>query len=516
VLASMGSAPAARNDSLFLLIYITDSKTMFLKKVHVKNFRGLQDVVLEFNQSLSPSVFPVGSLNGGGKSTLLQLIFILLRCSADPQKHHYIRNILQLDLGDEEYELIRFVINHQNEDIDLRFIVASHQLSDQSLDVFYELAEIEKTLNRDFGSDISPNIINGHIVELRQIIQRLKESKNLLTVDQWRRIKNFTENLQNLLDQHNWSDRLSVVRRLTNKIDRFGVSNSQSGLMIAQSLNELLNELEDVNFDLDRLIGHLVTYGKSVQHILAQLGQIGYKYITQLSEKNLLFCEVSSSQSFLRLISEHIYLSFPLTQFALFLDRDLLKEVLSIEGDLSYMQSLKSVKEDLGNLYTYEFFPVQMLIDIFQRCVKEDTSIGLNSDAYGTSLMGLKKEINEFFTDKTVSIENDFTTILLKKKGSDQALLPEDLSHGELKKFGIYLWLKYTNIKDAIVLMDEVEIGFHPDWQYSIIHELLEWSNNNQFILATHSYDLCNAVTPAHVNEIEPRLTSKKEDIREN
>lgn len=117
---------------------------MFLKKVHVKNFRGLQDVELEFNQSLSPSVFPVGSLNGGGKSTLLQLIFILLRCAADPRKHHYIQNILQLDLKDEEYELVHFVINHQNEDIDLRFIVASHQLSDQPLDVFYELAEIEK------------------------------------------------------------------------------------------------------------------------------------------------------------------------------------------------------------------------------------------------------------------------------------------------------------------------------------------------------------------------------------
>jgi predicted ATPase len=489
---------------------------MFLKKVHVKNFRGLQDVVLEFNQSLSPSVFPVGSLNGGGKSTLLQLIFILLRCSADPQKHHYIRNILQLDLGDEEYELIRFVINHQNEDIDLRFIVASHQLSDQSLDVFYELTEIEKTLKRDFGSDISPNIINGYILELRQIIQRLKESKNLLTIDQWRRIKNFAENLQNFLDQHNWSDRLSLARRLTNKLDQFNVSAPKNGTMISQLLNELLNELEDVNFDLNGLIGQLISYNKSVQHILAQLGQVGYKHITQLSEKNLLFCETSSSQSFLSLISEHIYLAFPLTQFALFLDRNFLKEVLSIEGDLNYMKSLKSVKEDLGSLYTYEFFPVQMLIDIFQRCIKEDTKIGLNSDAYGTSLMKLKKEINEFFTDKTVSIENDFTTILLKKRDSDQALLPEDLSHGELKKFGIYLWLKYMEIKDAIVLMDEVEIGFHPDWQYEIIHELLEWSNNNQFILATHSYDLCSAVTPAHVNEIEPRLNSKRQDSQDN
>ena len=54
--------------------------------------------------------------------------------------------------------------------------------------------------------------------------------------------------------------------------------------------------------------------------------------------------------------------------------------------------------------------------------------------------------------------------------------------------------------------MDEIEIALHPDWQYEIINELQDWSKNNQFILATHSYSLCEALTPSHVRELEPKL----------
>jgi predicted ATP-binding protein involved in virulence len=87
-----------------------------------------------------------------------------------------------------------------------------------------------------------------------------------------------------------------------------------------------------------------------------------------------------------------------------------------------------------------------------------------------------------------------------KEDDENIELQPEDLSHGELKRLSIYLWLKYRNIENAIVLMDEVEIAFHPDWQYQIISDLQEWAPSNQYILATHSYELCQALTPAHVN----------------
>ena len=80
------------------------------------------------------------------------------------------------------------------------------------------------------------------------------------------------------------------------------------------------------------------------------------------------------------------------------------------------------------------------------------------------------------------------------------------MSHGELKRLSLYVWLKYSNIENAIILFDEIEIALHPDWQYQIIRDLEEWGPTNQYILATHSYELCQALTPAHVKEIEPRL----------
>jgi len=110
--------------------------------------------------------------------------------------------------------------------------------------------------------------------------------------------------------------------------------------------------------------------------------------------------------------------------------------------------------------------------------------------------------------NKKINIDKDLNGVnfTLDRNGETIELSPEDLSHGELKRLSIYMWLKHHNIEDAIVLMDEIEIAFHPDWQYRIIQDLQEWAPNNQYILATHSYELCQALTPAHVKELEPRL----------
>jgi predicted ATPase len=115
--------------------------------------------------------------------------------------------------------------------------------------------------------------------------------------------------------------------------------------------------------------------------------------------------------------------------------------------------------------------------------------------------------------NKKINLNVDFSGVNFKfdRDGENIELYPEDLSHGELKRLGIYMWIKSRNIENAIVLMDEVEIAFHPDWQYQIISDLQQWARSNQYILATHSYELCQALTPAHVKELEPKLLKKQE-----
>ena len=70
----------------------------------------------------------------------------------------------------------------------------------------------------------------------------------------------------------------------------------------------------------------------------------------------------------------------------------------------------------------------------------------------------------------------------------------------------IYAWLKANQTKGALVLVDEIEVSFHPDWQSGIVTDLWDWAPQNQYILATHSYQVCEALTPAHVCELEPKL----------
>ena len=494
---------------------------MFLKKVHVKNFRGLQDIVLEFNQSLSPSVFPVGSLNGGGKSTLLQLIFILLRCAADPQKHHYIQNILKVNLSNFNSgvnEIARFLIHHQQEDIDLLFLTIDRELANYNLEGFYQYEQYRNEVSQEFGSESviknSLDMISEKNIELRRIIQSLRSNVgNEIKTSQNRELEKFINDLLSSI----YDSQSRLVNHLSeDEIEKLSVrilrAKDDIKLMI-ERLNDLLENLTEIESSLYNVLKVLNQKESEISTVREQLENNGYYYITILSDHHLLFSQTLSDKSIFELIARQVYLACPLAQVFLFLEEKVRMQLLgSSEGLLSYVEIVDRTKQAIGNWYTYEFSPVKALAEVFKRCIKEDTKLGLVSDNYGNSLMRLKEEVNQFFTDKTVSIEDEFQSITFRKKGSDQVLLPEDLSHGELKKFGIYIWLKYTEIKDAIVLMDEVETGFHPDWQYEIIHELLEWSNPNQFILATHSYDLCSAVTPAHVNEIEPRLMSGKKN----
>jgi len=68
---------------------------MHLQRIQVPDFRVLKDVDITFEKEFIPRIFPLGSLNGGGKSTLLQLIFVLLHCSTNPSRSIFIKNMLE-------------------------------------------------------------------------------------------------------------------------------------------------------------------------------------------------------------------------------------------------------------------------------------------------------------------------------------------------------------------------------------------------------------------------------------
>jgi predicted ATPase len=75
-------------------------------------------------------------------------------------------------------------------------------------------------------------------------------------------------------------------------------------------------------------------------------------------------------------------------------------------------------------------------------------------------------------------------------------------SRGERKRELIKSMLKRIGSKPAIILMDDLDSGLHPDWQYQIIRDLQDWAPQHQYIITSHSYEMCEALTPAHIKEL--------------
>ncbi len=67
---------------------------MHLQRIQIPDFRVLKDIDITFEKEFLPRIFPLGSQNGGGKSTLLQLIFVLLHCSFEPNRLTFVKNLL--------------------------------------------------------------------------------------------------------------------------------------------------------------------------------------------------------------------------------------------------------------------------------------------------------------------------------------------------------------------------------------------------------------------------------------
>jgi len=382
---------------------------MRLLRVQVPDFRVLKNIDLSFEKDFFPQIFPIGSQNGGGKSTLLQLIFILLHCSGDPEKIEYVVNVLhRCQLEDE--------------------------LEQKTLAIFEILTDNREEVKLDF-----------------------------------------------------FICRDAYVKQFVSDLD-----------------GQFVYDFGDVY----------------IKHFVSDIdGQFLYlcQAKNQKNEEIFLLCKFSQAtqeecQLFMKELSSKIFLAAPSTQVFIFLPKATNKSLFQINqgnpDSSNYYLAMADIKKKLSNLFTYDFLPVELLINYFIMARDQDFAQAIETGEYGNNYQLIRQNLNSILSDKEINLDKDISGITFKFKGdtNGEELYPEDLSHGELKRLSIYLWLKYRRIKDAIVLMDEIEIALHPDWQYKIIEDLQEWEPSNQYILATHSYELCQALTPAHVKEIEPKL----------
>ncbi|MEG4573338.1 AAA family ATPase [Microcoleus sp. N3A4] len=433
---------------------------MHLLRVQVPDFRGLKNIDITFEKDFLPKIFPLGSQNGGGKSTLLQLIFVLLHCSVDDEKKRFLANLLQgFKIYDGEDKRVLAVIDIWDGEkvVKLQFIS-------------YKDYYVKKILDLDSKKET--------IEEEYLCFSTLKKFKNVTAY----LLKQISLNPQRNEEQ------IVKSRKEHKKLE-----------VISEEIIKYL-ESEDMtyicNYSSDRN-----SHDKRDEALLCHFNNIDSK----------------ETECFFNELSHKIFLAAPSTQIFLFFSQDSRKLLFgtSSEEDRNYYGILESAKSKLKCLFTYDFLAVELLIELFRTARDLDFREAIKTGTYGNNYQTLIKELNLLLGNKRINLNEDFSGVNFKlyNNGETLELYPDDLSHGELKRLSIYIWLKSRNIEDAIVLMDEVEIAFHPDWQYQIISDLKEWAPSNQYILATHSYALCEALTPAHVKEIEPKLIKQESNI---
>ncbi|BBC23628.1 AAA family ATPase [Pseudanabaena sp. ABRG5-3] len=480
---------------------------MHLQRVQVPDFRVLKDVDITFEKNFNPRVFPLGSQNGGGKSTLLQLIFVLLHCSTNPERIPALKNLLSgFDMLAVTNERILAIIDIWDGEkiVQLEFFACtdsyikeilkddSEEKNKLSFSIFSELETVRNQISQ----------FQNQEKDLKGIIEQF-EIRNSETTPSGK----FPEHLKTRL--YNLGIEFEAIN--VDFLDPDSLSKIEKG-----AKTQLFNQHKKIRERADTLL-------YLINELIEYLKLISTEYITvystddMTSENYALLCRVKNlnidiARQFLNELSNKIFLAAPSTQIFLFLPKKIRKSLFS--NGTSYLSSLIDMGKKLIGFYTYEFLAVDILIKSFMDARDKDFKEALTTGEYGNNYKRLLRDIDFLMYDKQVNLTTDFTSITFKTNRFNDSceFLPEDLSHGEIKRLNTYIWLRYISAEDSIILMDEVEIALHPDWQYQIVSDLVEWSPSNQYILATHSYELCQALTPSHVKVLEPKLTERRID----
>lgn len=445
---------------------------MHLKEIKINNYKLFNNEEIKLDGENS-NIFSIVSINGGGKSTLLQFIFILLHCFMDDKKKQYILNLLGDTTIIEDENIAEFKIENNSKEYYLKFIICQAENNDFN---FNEILDLDELKDR-----------------LEEFDEKLKAYDQILTIQKQLKER---ERISPLLRR----DIRSLERYIKNSHDE-NLFDSYIRNNDVKSLDKLLVSLLDKEFsnlesdELDGLYNHTKS---NVEKLRLKLKNNKTKYITHLiNNLNVLTLRTNMNDELLKELTESIYLNAPNSQMFLFLRSDDKELIFNRYNDAShknsYTEILEGVKEDLSGFYTYDFTPSNLILKSFMSAFEEDRKVKLKTNVYGTHYDKLKSDLNHFLEGKTITVDENLDEIKISLDGKSIEILPEDLSHGELKKLSLFIWLKYIVKKNSIVLMDEVDIALHPRWQSELVSNLKDWGNEKQFLLATHSPQILNS-----------------------
>jgi len=437
---------------------------MFIKKVEIEKYKVLENISINFEEKQNHNVFPVISINGGGKSTLLQFIFTFLHCSFVENRQKYLKTLLEYykepKNKNELNKIVSFELEHEKKTIKIDYFHCKNDYKKLNFNSIIELKELKDRKEKVYQSFKDIELLNN----LENDIKKSNIPSQLV----WRELERFVTNNKEieLLRRNETAFQLNFIDKTRKRIENTIISDDE--------LNTLIIKAET---EKNRLVDEL------------QKSDLQYAFHFNKNSDVLLF-KSNVNVELLSQISNRIYLASPNTQVLQFLEDEQLSSLFKNEKYIysSYEHSLRKCQEDLQGLFTYDFSTINLIIEALAKAKNDDFKILLETDAYGDRVKATLKEFSNLLTGKSITIDdNNLNVVKFKTSNSKIALTPKDLSHGELKKLSIYIWLKAKTNNNSIILMDEVDMGLHPIWQYELYSDLQNWSIGNQFILATHS-----------------------------
>lgn len=506
---------------------------MHLQRVRVPDFRALKNVDIAFEQERIPQIFPLASQNGGGKSTLLQLVFVLLTCCGKKSMHHFLRNILKDFSGSGDYNSPRILAIIDLIDNDKKISLKFTCLQTSELINRYAQSELAEQSELFEESEFS-KYIEG-INQARESLKSL-DKKIAITEDVSReQVRNIFDQLINAEKNNSIFSSASYLTEESKEFIKDFIQRKLQDRLIygKRSLDSLgdddfhefwtawKSELKNHHSRRKELSNHHIHIQEEYlvnQRVidLIETGQNKYicSYCAEGQIEQSFFCQIISDNEdpdLLTKVSRNVFFASSGSQVFIMLDRSSINSLFlkRSPSEIGYEDRILEIQSDLPGFFLYDFSMIKILTEVFKSAIERDGRKAIQSRGqYGDEYAKLLDGLRGMFSGKSIEPLEDWSGIRVRTADGD-VLYPEDLSHGELRRLAFYAWLKTKEIQDAIVLVDEIEIGLHPDWQYQIVKDLEDWAPSNQYILATHSYDVCSALTPAHVKEIEPKLTQK-------
>ncbi|BBM84673.1 chromosome segregation protein SMC [Candidatus Uabimicrobium amorphum] len=196
------------------------------------------------------------------------------------------------------------------------------------------------------------------------------------------------------------------------------------------------------------------------------------------------------------------------SEIYLFLNQEDRELALQVDN-FKYYQVICSLKNNFDNFMTYDMMGAEILIKAIYKFQDLDFEMKMKTGKYGDHIDRLLGDLDSLLQNKRIRPNEDRSALVfldLQGKKLDVSCL----SKGEVKQLAVYIWLKYIVSENSIVLIDELETHLHPDWQSDIPKNLEKWGPSNQYIISTHSYDLCDSLPPSNIKELGVKLRSSK------